>query len=55
MTDVSALPTLEAAHVETVQASTTLALTQQVLSILQQQHGYDAPMGNGSDSRDGQR
>lgn len=43
MTDVSALPTLEAAHVETVHASTTLALTQQMLSILQEQHGYDAP------------
>ena len=46
MTAVSALPTLEAAHVESTyieaeHASTTLALTQQVLLILQEQHDYN--------------
>ena len=46
MTDVSALPTLEAANVEPTyieaeHASTTLALTQQVLPILQEQHDYN--------------
>ena len=46
MTDVSALPTLEAAHIESMHiedrhASTTLALTQQVSSILQEQHDYN--------------
>lgn len=46
MTDVSALPTLEAAHIESTyieagHASTTLALTHQVSSILQEQHDYN--------------
>ncbi|MBA2057690.1 FAD-binding oxidoreductase [Psychrobacter cryohalolentis] len=46
MTDFSALPTLEAMHTEAGDteaghASTMLALTQQVWSILQEQHGYD--------------
>lgn len=41
VTDISALPTLESTHIEAGHALTMLALTQQLLSILQEQHGYD--------------